>query len=48
MRRNSRWSGMSVSGLSMGSLGMNIGLRGRENQKDGTYRTQVTEIYQTV
>ncbi|KAG0227252.1 GDP/GTP exchange factor for ARF [Mortierella sp. GBA43] len=44
MRRNSRWSGMSVSGLSMGSLGMNMGLRGRENQKDGTYRTQVQEI----
>lgn len=41
MRRNSRWSGMSVSGMSMGSLGMNMGLRGRENQKDGTYRNQV-------
>lgn len=41
MRRNSRWSGMSVSGLSMGSLGMNMGLRGRENQKEGAYRNQV-------
>ncbi|KAF9437726.1 GDP/GTP exchange factor for ARF [Entomortierella beljakovae] len=41
MRRNSRWSGMSVSGLSMGSLGMNMGLRGRENQKDGNYRNLV-------
>ncbi|KAF9294433.1 GDP/GTP exchange factor for ARF [Mortierella antarctica] len=44
MRRNSRWSGMSVSGLSMGSLGMNMGLRGRENQKDGTYRNQESPL----
>ncbi|KAF9987686.1 GDP/GTP exchange factor for ARF [Modicella reniformis] len=44
MRRNSRWSGMSVSGLSMGSLGMNMGLRGRENQKDTTYRTQESPL----
>ena len=41
MRRNSRWSGMSVSGLTMGGLGMNMGLRGRENQKEGIYRNQV-------
>ncbi|KAI8601707.1 hypothetical protein EDD21DRAFT_373786 [Dissophora ornata] len=44
MRRNSLWSGMSVSGLSMGSLGMNMGLRGRENQKDGTYRNQESPL----
>ncbi|KAG0266994.1 GDP/GTP exchange factor for ARF, partial [Linnemannia exigua] len=44
MRRNSRWSGMSVSGMSMGSLGMNMGLRGRENQKDGTYRNQESPL----
>ncbi|KAI1297610.1 GDP/GTP exchange factor for ARF [Mortierella claussenii] len=44
MRRNSRWSGMSVSGLSMGSLGMNMGLRGRENQKDGTYHNQESPL----
>ncbi|KAF9398812.1 GDP/GTP exchange factor for ARF, partial [Mortierella sp. AD011] len=44
MRRNSRWSGMSVSGLSMGSLGMNMGLRGRENQKDGNYRNQESPL----
>ncbi|KAG0206857.1 GDP/GTP exchange factor for ARF [Mortierella sp. GBA30] len=44
MRRNSRWSGMSVSGLSLGSLGMNMGLRGRENQKDGTYRNQESPL----
>ncbi|KAG0032094.1 GDP/GTP exchange factor for ARF [Podila clonocystis] len=44
MRRNSRWSGMSVSGLSMGSLGMNMGLRGRENQKEGTYRNQESPL----
>ncbi|KAG0331630.1 GDP/GTP exchange factor for ARF [Podila humilis] len=44
MRRNSRWSGMSVSGLSMGSLGMNMGLRGRENQKDGAYRNQESPL----
>ncbi|KAF9579932.1 GDP/GTP exchange factor for ARF, partial [Lunasporangiospora selenospora] len=44
MRRNSRWSGMSVSGLSMGSLGMNIGLRGREQQRDGTYRNQESPL----
>ncbi|KAF9184746.1 GDP/GTP exchange factor for ARF [Haplosporangium sp. Z 767] len=44
MRRNSRWSGMSVSGLSMGSLGMNMDLRGRENQKDGTYRNQESPL----
>ncbi|GJJ73716.1 golgi-specific brefeldin A-resistance guanine nucleotide exchange factor 1 [Entomortierella parvispora] len=44
MRRNSRWSGMSVSGLNMGSLGMNMGLRGRENQKEGTYRNQESPL----
>ncbi|KAI9233815.1 MAG: hypothetical protein BYD32DRAFT_464966 [Podila humilis] len=44
MRRNSRWSGMSVSGLSMGSLGMNMGLRGRENQKEGAYRNQESPL----
>ncbi|KAG0329161.1 GDP/GTP exchange factor for ARF [Dissophora globulifera] len=44
MRRNSRWSGMSVSGLSMGSLGMNMGLRGRDNQKDSTYRNQESPL----
>ncbi|KAF9404262.1 GDP/GTP exchange factor for ARF, partial [Podila epigama] len=44
MRRNSRWSGMSVSGLSMGSLGMNMGLRGRENQKEGLYRNQESPL----
>ncbi|KAF8938517.1 GDP/GTP exchange factor for ARF [Haplosporangium gracile] len=44
MRRNSRWSGMSVSGMSMGSLGMNMGLRGRENPKDGTYRNQESPL----
>ncbi|RUS35496.1 hypothetical protein BC938DRAFT_482565 [Jimgerdemannia flammicorona] len=41
MRRNSRWSGMSVSGLGMSSLGMNMGLRqGRVGGKDGHYRNQ--------
>ncbi|KAG0371001.1 GDP/GTP exchange factor for ARF [Gamsiella multidivaricata] len=35
---------MSVSGLSMGSLGMNMGLRGRENQKEGTYRNQESPL----
>ncbi|KAG9071043.1 GDP/GTP exchange factor for ARF [Linnemannia hyalina] len=44
MRRNSRWSGMSVSGMSMGSLGMNMGLRGRENLKEGTYRNQESPL----
>ncbi|ORZ01929.1 hypothetical protein BCR41DRAFT_342440 [Lobosporangium transversale] len=44
MRRNSRWSGMSVSGLNMGSLGMNMGLRGRENQKDGNYRAKESPL----
>ncbi|KAF9978302.1 hypothetical protein BGZ73_002893 [Actinomortierella ambigua] len=44
MRRNSRWSGMSVSGLSMGSLGMNMGLRGREYQKEGSYRNQESPL----
>lgn len=39
---------MSVSGLSMGSLGMNMGLRGRENQKDGTYRNQVWKEFELV
>ncbi|KAF9199600.1 GDP/GTP exchange factor for ARF [Haplosporangium sp. Z 27] len=44
MRRNSRWSGMSVSGLTMGSLGMNMGLRGRDNQKDANYRSQESPL----
>jgi hypothetical protein len=42
MRKNSRWSGISVSGLNMGSLGMSMGLRtGLSNGKDGNYRNQV-------
>ena len=42
MRKNSRWSGISVSGLNMGSLGMSMGLRtGLSNGKDSNYRNQV-------
>ncbi|RUS18465.1 hypothetical protein BC937DRAFT_88745 [Endogone sp. FLAS-F59071] len=47
MRRNSRWSGMSVSGLGMSSLGMNMGLRrGRNGGKDGNYRNQESPLMQ--
>ena len=43
MRKNSRWSGISVSGLHMGSLGMSMGLRsGLTSGKDGNYRNQVS------
>ena len=42
MRKNSRWSGMSVSSLNMGSLGMSMGLRGRSPMSDDVgYRSQV-------
>jgi hypothetical protein len=42
MRKNSRWSGMSVSSLNMGSLGMSMGLRGRSSISDDVgYGNQV-------
>lgn len=41
MRKNSRWSGMSVSGLNMGGLGMSMGLRGRTSVPEVGYRNQV-------
>ncbi|KAI8581103.1 hypothetical protein K450DRAFT_234658 [Umbelopsis ramanniana AG] len=45
MRKNSRWSGISVSGLHMGSLGMSMGLRtGLTSGKDGNYRNQESPL----
>ncbi|KAM3588523.1 GDP/GTP exchange factor for ARF [Umbelopsis sp. WA50703] len=45
MRKNSRWSGISVSGLNMGSLGMSMGLRtGLSGGKDSNYRNQVHKL----
>jgi hypothetical protein len=36
MRKNARWSGMGVNGLSMGGLGNSMGLRSSQmNIKDG-------------
>ncbi|RHZ59918.1 hypothetical protein Glove_360g53 [Diversispora epigaea] len=37
MRKNSRWSGMSVSGLNMGGLGMSMGLRGSSSVSEVGY-----------
>lgn len=45
MRKNSRWSGISVSGLNMGSLGMSMGLRtGLSGGKDSNYRNQESPL----
>jgi hypothetical protein len=42
MRKNSRWSGMSVSGLNMGGLGISMGLRGGKGPVNEVgYRNQV-------
>ncbi|CAG8495510.1 3078_t:CDS:10 [Funneliformis caledonium] len=44
MRKNSRWSGMSVSGLNMGGLGISMGLRGgRSSVNENDYRNQINE-----
>ncbi|CAG8783114.1 3750_t:CDS:2, partial [Acaulospora morrowiae] len=40
MRKNSRWSGMSVNGLNMGGLGMSMGLRGRASVSEVGYKDQ--------
>ncbi|CAG8656602.1 17032_t:CDS:10 [Dentiscutata erythropus] len=44
MRKNSRWSGMSVSGLNMGGLGMSMGLRGRSSVTEIGYRNQESPL----
>src|SRR6266540_3660439 len=45
MRKNSRWSGMSVSGLNMGGLGLSMGLRGGRNSvNEVDYRNQINVI----
>ncbi|OZJ02551.1 hypothetical protein BZG36_04503 [Bifiguratus adelaidae] len=44
MRKNSRWSGMSVSALSMGGLGMSMGLRGNLAEKSTNYRNQESPL----
>ncbi|CAG8573531.1 12884_t:CDS:10, partial [Cetraspora pellucida] len=44
MRKNSRWSGMSVSGLNMGGLGMSMGLRGRSSVAEIGYRNQESPL----
>jgi len=42
MRKNSRWSGMSVNGLNMGGLGISMGLRGGKGSvSEVGYRNQV-------
>ncbi|CAI2169955.1 2331_t:CDS:10 [Funneliformis geosporum] len=44
MRKNSRWSGMSVSSLNMGGLGISMGLRGgRSSINENDYRNQLNE-----
>ncbi|CAG8513943.1 11930_t:CDS:10 [Ambispora gerdemannii] len=44
MRKNSRWSGMSVSRLNMGGLGMSMGLRGRTAVAEDTFRSQESPL----
>ncbi|CAG8498558.1 8615_t:CDS:10, partial [Ambispora leptoticha] len=45
MRKNSRWSGMSVSRLNMGGLGMSMGLRGRTAvAEEDTFRSQESPL----
>lgn len=41
MRKNARWSGMNVSGLNMGGLGMSMGLRQGHSAKESHSNHQV-------
>ncbi|KAG9300462.1 hypothetical protein G9A89_010088 [Geosiphon pyriformis] len=44
MRKNSRWSGVSISRLNMGGLGMSMGLRGRSAITEDSYQSQESPL----